>query len=965
VSRCRTALIAVGSICASLLPALVVTAAPARASVAVNEAYPVPAGGVYPIEGHGWGHGRGMSQYGALGAASKAGKTADQITAFYYPGTAKGFLSNAYLRVKLSADTDSATEVYAPASGTALTVTDLATGRKAVLPISSTVTRWRSRTASDGLHLDQRVSGVWKPYTTSAWAAVHAGPLQFSGPTTIRVAITPIPGVGSVAYRGVIRSLRVSATQIMTVNVLPMESYLRGVVPRESPSGWAQAALQAQAIAARSYTQYKREHIKSGQYWHICDTTACQVYGGYASYATDGTRRYGEEASTSLAVKDTAGVIRTYGGKAIFAEFSSSNGGWSTAAIDPTRFPYLKAQRDDWDGLTGSSVHSWRASVSAGQIQKAFPAIGTLRRLRVIERDGNGEWRGRVRKVALDGVNSAGQVTSLTVTGRDIYLANVWPASSNGMRSSWWHVLPSFNSQVVSKSSAPRLVRSPGVSTGVLTATLKNVGTATWPTSGLHLAVSSPPGQADPLVGNSTKPGLYTGTATSIAPGASAAFRFSLTGNAVPPGLHARSYRLRIGSGAVFGTLVSYQVPVDAPVYSGTQVGAPVSTSGTAPTGEAPGPVLADGRSIVVPVRGSTPLSVRVKNTGNITWPVTAGGPVRLGTSSPLNRVSASSGSSWLVAGTRPSAVRASAPVAPGQSGTFGLTLYGNSKPVGATTEVFQPLWHGKSWFKAPTTSLSVVRVNPAVSRLASATRVPPSSLSLTNAPTGTATLVVRLQNLGGSRWAVGSEALRASSASLATSAWSSTTPPRLRRNATRPGISSVYPGEVGEWLVPISSYKKAAGTYPLTLQAVSGGVSYGPRMSTTVTVVAATFSGSLVTKAGTIRVASVGSAVTFFDVKNTGNARWPVNGMLRSRTLTATSSWDPSWLASNRPGPVTANLTRPGASDVRAGEVARFSFRIAGNGRVAQTTAESFGIVWDGWKFLSGFTVPLSYQIV
>src|SRR3954449_13569805 len=94
--------------------------APAHAR-ADEVAAPAPDGS-FAVEGHGWGHGRGMSQYGAQGA-SELGKTADDIPAFYYPGTARTVYGNTSIRVLLQADEGTDTQVY-PATG--LKVTDLA-----------------------------------------------------------------------------------------------------------------------------------------------------------------------------------------------------------------------------------------------------------------------------------------------------------------------------------------------------------------------------------------------------------------------------------------------------------------------------------------------------------------------------------------------------------------------------------------------------------------------------------------------------------------------------------------------------------------------------------------------------------------------------------------------------------------------------------------------------------------------
>jgi SpoIID/LytB domain protein len=946
--RRPTSLLAVASLAASLLA---LTAAPARADVTLNEIYPVPASGVYPIEGHGWGHGHGMSQYGARGGA-QLGKSADEITAFYYPGTARGSLGNVSMRVRLMADTGADT-IVRPATG--LTATDLATGASVTLPAGAT--RWRSVSDATGLHVQELVSGTWRSIAIGGRAAM-TGPIQFAGPTVIRVDFPD----HSTDYRGSIRSVRLSATSVATLDVLPMESYLRGVVPRESPSGWAAEALKAQAIAARSYSEYKRAHIPAGQFFDICDTTACQVFGGTAYYNTAGTRLYGEEATTDQAVRDTSGVIRTYQGAAIFAEFSASNGGWSTTGS----VPYLAAQQDDWDGVVSSTVHYWEATVSAAQIQARYPEVGRLLRMRVTSRDGNGDWRGRVKTVVLEGVDTAGNATSVSTTGAGVYNAHPWPANSDGMKSSWWHVLPATNSALVSQSAAPRLVQNPGVSTGTLTATLRNNGTTAWPTSGMRMVVASPVGQADPLVGNSTNPGLYTGTASSVPPDGTATFSFSLTGDNVPPGVYARSYRLRLGTGQIVGVTVSWRISVDASVLTATKTDGPTSTAAASAT-EAPGAVLADGRTVVVPVNGSTPLTFTLQNTGNITWPVTAGGPVRLGTDAPHQRVSDSSGPSWLVAGTRPSSVTAAAPIAPGQSGKLGLTLYGNNKPLGATTEAFVPLWENVRWITGGGSSLVVVRVDPAVSRLATADTAP-TSMSVSNAP-GTKTLIVRLRNVGNAAWAVGSERLSASQSALSTSAWpSATEAPALASNVTRPTISAVYPGEVGEWRIPISAEGKAAGTYPLSFRAMTpAGATYGPTLSSTVRVVTGTVIGSLVRVVPNVNLPRNGTAYTYFDVKNTGTASWPVRGDLRAFSFTSggSPSRNSTWLSNTRPSDIRVNVSRSGATEIRPGEVGRFGITLGGNGRAPGSYREDFGGIWDGYARLSGVRATVRYTIV
>jgi hypothetical protein len=90
-----------------------------------------------------------------------------------------------------------------------------------------------------------------------------------------------------------------------------------------------------------------------------------------------------------------------------------------------------------------NSVHTWKATLRASDLERRFPTLGTLKRIRVTARDGNGEWGGRVRTVVLEGVSSTGAPTSVATTGAGVYNARPWPTSSDGLRSSWWKLTAS------------------------------------------------------------------------------------------------------------------------------------------------------------------------------------------------------------------------------------------------------------------------------------------------------------------------------------------------------------------------------------------------------------------------------------------------------------------------------------------------------------------------------------------
>ncbi len=237
------------------------------------------------------------------------------------------------------------------------------------------------------------------------------------------------PDNTSVDYRGLVYGLPAgngAVTNVSTVLVLPIESYLWGVVPRESPASWPAAALQAQSVAARTYALSAMRR-NAAQPYDICDTTACQVFGGTTEYSSTGGTTAREDTRSTAAVTATNGIVLTYQGAVAFTEFSSSNGGWSTASSQG--YPYLRAQSDPWDGTApGDPVHSWTATLSASAVEAKFPSIGSLQRMVVTSRDGNGQWGGRVTGVRLEG--SAGTVNT---TGAAI-------TSAGGLRSSWWTI---------------------------------------------------------------------------------------------------------------------------------------------------------------------------------------------------------------------------------------------------------------------------------------------------------------------------------------------------------------------------------------------------------------------------------------------------------------------------------------------------------------------------------------------
>jgi stage II sporulation protein D len=214
-------------------------------------------------------------------------------------------------------------------------------------------------------------------------------------------------------YRGALRAVDVSGTHLDTVNVVSLEYYLRGVVPREALSSWRPAALQAQAVAARTYSVFHRSRAARKAY-DLCDTTSCQVYGGYDS----------EKASTNTAIAATAGQVRLYKGKPIIAEFSSSNGG----ATATGEVPYQVMKADSWDAYPGNGNPNvtWAVTRTAAEVQAVFD-VGSIRSLRVLKRTGIGPAGGRALTVEAVGSKGRRVLTADQVRIR-LHLRSGWIA---------------------------------------------------------------------------------------------------------------------------------------------------------------------------------------------------------------------------------------------------------------------------------------------------------------------------------------------------------------------------------------------------------------------------------------------------------------------------------------------------------------------------------------------------------
>lgn len=956
---------------AGLAASLAVAVLPAGPAAA-EEVFERPPDGVYVVDGHGFGHGRGLSQWGAQGAAG-AGVGYSAILDSYFPGTTHTGGATGSIRVLVTAD-EGADLLVSAANG--LGMTDARSAGHWSLPVGPAY--WRFLPVGGALVVQSSDGATWTDYAPGGIAS-FAGPLQFdlppTPPFTALVPITVIlPGGIARDYRGAVLAALTSATTLATVNVATLEDYLRGVVPRETPSWFHADALRAQAVASRSYAVYRRDHADPSALWDLCDTSSCQVYGGLRESGSGGVSQY-EQANTDGAVAATAAVVRTYGGATILAEFSSSSGGWTTGSAG---LPYLSAHADPYDGLDKRNTSfAWSTTIPVTAIEAAFPALGRLARVRVIDRDGNGEWGGRVGAVTLEGTDSAGGATAVSTTGTAFFEALPWPARADGLRSNWWQIRPIYDATIAAISDSPTAVRPPAVP-GASYVDVTNTGRTTWDPAAVHLTVASSHGSADPLTGGDTTPGsfltnLTTGDGSAVQPGQQARIAVGWSLARVAAGAYTPSYQLMIGS-AAFGPAFGWTVTVREPVFAAATGAQPeLAPAGTRPT-FSPAPVQSGG-IVAVPRSGRTVVRLTFRNTGNLAWPLL--GPVQIGTSGPNNRRSAAAGLGW-ISPTRAARISgvvgkpAATEVAPGETGFADVTLWGNNRKVGLGREVFDLLWEGKRWLGVPVT-LHVTHVDTSISRLAELVSAPPTVVRLVEHPAGQATLALQLRNLGGTAWRVGgTDVVGVVGATdrtpmLRTAAWiSATRATRLVRNVSR-ADRLVYPGEIGEWRVPLSAVRKLPGLYGGTFQVIDtkSNVAYGPKFTTRATVARGVFAGSVVASTPKLVLPRTGRQNVIVDVRNTGNFSWQVGGPVRIAVPArgGSPSRTVGWLKPLRPAALTSNRSVNGLRVVRPGQVGRFSFAMAGNNRKPGRYTEKFSVVWEGWK-AAPVTVLLTYVV-
>ena len=328
------------------------TRRPRRARIAVliavtlTLAVPAASGAAtWEVKGRGWGHGIGMSQWGAFGYAKK-GRSWEKIVRHYYRNTQIGSTGGGEVRVLLESGGDS------------FDFTEATRACGVDIDASKTYSAVR-----DG--------GVVRLHGPDGQDLAGCGDsLQATGGEAVRLA-------GKGAYRGSLLIVPRDTGGLYAINSVPLEDYLRGVVPNEMPADWPEEALRAQAVAARSYALATAD---GGGLWDQYDDTRSQVYGGISS----------EEPSTNRAVEATAGKIVRHNGKVATTFFFSTSGGRtenienSIVGSDPQ--PYLKSVKDPFE--SASPYHRWKVTFSQAEIEAKLGDLveGSLQRIKVTKR---------------------------------------------------------------------------------------------------------------------------------------------------------------------------------------------------------------------------------------------------------------------------------------------------------------------------------------------------------------------------------------------------------------------------------------------------------------------------------------------------------------------------------------------------------------------------------------------------
>lgn len=211
---------------------------------------------------------------------------------------------------------------------------------------------------------------------------------QFDGGADLALGVMPdVTGADAVRtwfkgyrYYGGFRYERISGGNLTVVNIVDLETYIKGVIPYEMSNSWPLEALKVQAVCARSYAYVNIQSNKHTSYhFDVCNSTDCQVYYGAGANSSS----YQANDRTDQAVDETAGEYAWYNGQVIEALYSSSHGGASESVYNVwgsslERYPYLCGVSDPYeaDMASKNSYSSWTVSYSSSELAQRLQNYG-------------------------------------------------------------------------------------------------------------------------------------------------------------------------------------------------------------------------------------------------------------------------------------------------------------------------------------------------------------------------------------------------------------------------------------------------------------------------------------------------------------------------------------------------------------------------------------------------------------
>ena len=369
------------------------------------------------VTGRGWGHGRGLGEWGAFGyATGRSGGPWDYRTILdhFYGDTVVGDIANPLAAVNLLGQRGAPLVVERAAGVTVGGLEGLSTAVRVTLRPDGRFDVERSVACFDE---------AWGP------ATVVDGPVRLRAQGTSGTAADALrlcrPDGNKVGYRGELVAMGRSfdggdVGLEQTVNLVRLDDLVRSVVPRQVPPAWAtvdggrgKQAILAQVVASRGFAaagdaRWLDLHSGLGAQFTTCDSSACQDYPGVSS----------EDPITNDATTATSGEVRTWAGTIVRTEYSASSGGWTAGGTFP-------AVPDQGDAVTDNPNRLWITEIGRTAIETRY-GLGVLEAIQVLERNGLGTDGGRVLRMRLNG-----SLTSVEVTGAEFRAAF-------GLRSDWF-----------------------------------------------------------------------------------------------------------------------------------------------------------------------------------------------------------------------------------------------------------------------------------------------------------------------------------------------------------------------------------------------------------------------------------------------------------------------------------------------------------------------------------------------